>query len=165
MSQVARQALSMATGFLRAETGLAFTVAQVAEKQDLLLAPVTKENIVTLNVAPDVEEKTKTVGYPRILVYCENIRNLRLEKFRTFAGKVSLTIEVRVSQDRLDDLNTRVLMYVDAITDVLDSVSGDWGGGFFFGGCYEASMGPTRHGGRNFIQSAKVSIEIDVSVD
>jgi hypothetical protein len=47
---------------------------------------------------------------------------------------------------------------------VLDAHRGDWGGGMFFAGGYEVSFGTTKHGGKNFIQAAKVTFDVDVSI-
>ena len=43
-------------------------------------------------------------------------------------------------------------------------VGGDWGQGMFFAGGYEVAFEPVRHGGKNFLQVAKVSFEVDLSV-
>jgi hypothetical protein len=46
---------------------------------------------------------------------------------------------------------------------VLDSNRGSWGQGVFFTGGYEVSFDPVQHGGRNFLQVARVSFEVDLS--
>jgi hypothetical protein len=56
-------------------------------------------------------------------------------------------------------------IYVDAVTRILDQNRGDWGGGMFYAGGYEAVFGKMEHGGRNFIQTGKVSFEVAVSID
>jgi len=55
--------------------------------------------------------------------------------------------------------------FVDSVGDVLSSNRGDWGGGMFYGGRYEITFGPVKHGGKNFIQMAKTIFEIEVSKD
>ena len=77
---------------------------------------------------------------------------------------MKLSVDVRVSQDRLEDIERQLELYVEAVTDVLDANRGDWGQGMFYTGGYEVSFGGTRHGGRNFVQSAKVTFEVDVSL-
>ena len=67
------------------------------------------------------------------------------------------------SQDRLEGLQDRLEVYVDAAMQMLNSGRGDWGDGMFFGGQYEVSFGPVKQGGRNFIQVAKVTFEIGVN--
>jgi hypothetical protein len=115
------------------------------------------------NVAPDTAEKALGAKYPGIAVYCEKITNELREKFRTFSGTVQMAMELRHSQDRLEGLQDRLELYVDAAMQMLNSQRGDWGDGMFFGGEYQVSFGPVKQGGRNFIQVAKVTFEIGVS--
>jgi hypothetical protein len=46
----------------------------------------------------------------------------------------------------------------------LDVSSGDWGGGMYFAGGYQVAFGPVKQGGKNFIQTAKITFEIGVSI-
>jgi hypothetical protein len=96
-------------------------------------------------------------------VYCEKIENHLKEKFRNFSGKAVMSIEVRVSQDRLAGIESQLQSYVDAATQVLDQNRGDWGEGMYYAGCYEASLGPVKHGGQNFIQIGRISFDVGVS--
>lgn len=85
------------------------------------------------------------------------------EKFRTFSGKVRTVAEVRVSQDRIEGLEIMLRLYVDAVTQVLDSNRGSWGQGAFYTGGYEVAFDPVKHGGKNFLQVAKITFEVDLS--
>jgi len=49
------------------------------------------------------------------------------------------------------------------VTQVLDANRGSWGQGMFFTGGYEVKFDPVQHGGRNFLQVAKVTFEVDLS--
>ena len=71
--------------------------------------------------------------------------------------------EVRVSQDRIDGIEDQLRLYVDAITQVLDSNRGTWGQGMYFTGGYEVNFDAVQHGGSNFVQAARVSFELDLS--
>jgi hypothetical protein len=115
------------------------------------------------NVAADMAEKALGVKYPAVNVYAEKIVNGLREKFRSFSGTVQMVMELRHSQDRLEGLQDRLEIYVDAAMAMLNNGRGDWGDGMFFGGTYEVSFGPVKQGGRNFIQVAKVTFEIGVS--
>jgi len=115
------------------------------------------------NVAADMAERAVGAKYPGVNVYCEKIVNGLREKFRSFSGTVRMVMEVRHSQDRLEGLQDRLELYVDAAMQMLNTSRGDWGDGMFFGGEYEVSFGPVKQGGRNFIQVAKVTFEIGVS--
>ena len=115
-------------------------------------------------MAPELAERTAGVQYPVFYVYCEKITNELREKFRTFSGKARLAVDVRASSDRLESLGQNLALLVEAVTDVLDTHRGDWGGGIFYAGKYEAAFGQTKHGGKNFIQTAKVSFDVEVSI-
>jgi len=148
---------------MQAETGLSYTVDAVAERENIVLPPITATHIVSQHVAAELLEKSAGAQYPRVHLYCEKITNHLKEKFRTFSGIIRLVAEVRASQDRAENLEPSLMLYVDAVTDVLDSHRGDWGDGFFFTGGYEVTFSPMKHGGRNFIQSAKISFEVNAS--
>jgi hypothetical protein len=125
--------------------------------------PLDTGQVRSQNVAADVAERSTTVQYPAVNVYCEKIVNSLQEKFRTFSGSVQMAMELRHSQDRLDGLQDALELYTDALTQVLNGGRGDWGDGMFYGGAYEVSFGPVKKGGKNFIQVAKVTFEIGVS--
>jgi hypothetical protein len=117
------------------------------------------------NVAADLAERANGVKYPAVNVYCEKIVNDLREKFRKFSGTAQMAIEVRQSQDRLEGIQDRLEMYVDATMQMLNGSRGDWGDGMFYGGQYEVGYGPVKQGGKNFTQTAKVTFEIGVNRD
>jgi hypothetical protein len=121
------------------------------------------EQVRGLNVAAELAERSTAVKYPAVHVYCEKLVNDLKEKFRSFSGRLAMAVEIRHSQDRLDGLQDALEVYVDGVTQVLTDSRGDWGDGMFFGGGYQATFGPVKSGGRNFIQVAKVTFEIGVS--
>jgi hypothetical protein len=119
--------------------------------------------VVTQNVAAELAERSGTVKYPAVNVYCEKIANELREKFRSFSGKVHMVIEVRHSQDRLEGIEDALEQFTDGITSTLNASRGDWGDGMFYSGGYEVSFGAVKRGGRNFTQAAKVTFEVGVS--
>ncbi len=116
------------------------------------------------NIAADLAERSDTVQYPAANIYCEKIINSQIEKFRTFSGKLQMAIDLRHSEDRLDQIQSNLETYADAVIGVLGASLGDWGGGTYYAGGYQVAFGPVKHGGRNFIQTAKVTFEIGVSI-
>jgi hypothetical protein len=98
-----------------------------------------------------------------VYVYCEKLDNTLREKFRTFSGTVGMAVEIRVSHDRLERLARDVQLYAAAAAEVLDSGRGDWGSGMFYAGGYEVAFGPVKRGGKNFLEAAKISFDVDVS--
>lgn len=145
------------------DTGLGPAVAQLAQESAVMLAPIPPGHIYNENVPFELAEKALAIKYPVVYVYTDRIRNLLTEKFRRFSGKVRTVAEVRVSQDRIEGVEEQLRLYVDAVTQVLDANRGSWGEGAFFTGGYEVMFDPMRHGGRNFLQIAKVSLEVDFS--
>lgn len=144
--------------------GLPASVAAVAEAANERLQPIGAAQIVAQNVAADLIERSNMVRYPSVHVYCEKLTNTLRERFRTFSGKAHLVMEVRASQDRMEGLERQVQLYVDAVTRVLDGNRGDWGGGFFYGGGYEVAFGPVKRGGKSYLQTAKISVEVEASI-
>ena len=151
-------------GFLTTPaTGIGAAVAQIASETGVALAPIPPEHIVDQNIPFALAEKGSAVHYPVLHVYTDRVRNLLTEKFRTFSGKVRTVTEVRVSQDRIEGIEEQLRLYVDGVTRVLDANRGSWGEGGFYTGGYEVTFDPVQHGGRNYLQIAKVSFEVDFS--
>jgi hypothetical protein len=164
MTQVGTNATAKAVSVLADPAGVAANVAVLAEDLNTAAAPPVAPQILSQNVAPELQERAGTAQYPLVQVYCGKLDNLLREKSRIFSGTAEMIAEVRVTQDRLDGLEDQVQLYVDAVTATLDQARGDWGNGMFFGGRYDVAYAPVKHGGRNFLQTAKVSFLLDVSV-
>jgi hypothetical protein len=129
------------------------------------LPPFSLEQIRTGNVSAELTERSHAVVYPAASIYCEKINNSLIERFRTFSGAMQMAIEVRNSQDRVDHVQKDLEVSVDAVMQVLDSNRGDWGGGMFYAGGYQVAFSPVKSGGRGFIQTAKITFEIGVSIN
>jgi hypothetical protein len=121
-------------------------------------------SISALNVGVELSEKSGHVHYPLVLVYCDKMANSLKEKFRRFSGRAHVVVEVRHSEDRLDQMDAGTQVYVDAVCALLDDSRGDWGNGAFYAGGYEVSYEPVVRGGKNFLQRAKVAIEVEISL-
>jgi hypothetical protein len=164
MAQTASITAQRLVEFLTAtDTGLGPVVANLAADAGVDLASIPPEHVIHQNAPVALAERSQAVKYPVIHVYCDRVQNLLIEKFRTFSGKIRTVAEVRVSQDRIEGLEERVRLYVDAVTLILDGNRGSWGQGMFFTGGYEVKFDPIQHGGRNFLQLAKVIFEVDLS--
>jgi len=163
MLQIAGSSTQKVLGVLTANEGLPAAVEALVLQQGLSLPAIGLQQIMAQNVAADISEQSTMTIYPAVYVYCNKVVNECREKFRTFSGDAELVVEARVSQDRLDQLETNLQAYVDAITQVLDNSRGDWGGGAFFDGGYEVTFGGVKHGGRNFLQIAKVAFVLEIS--
>jgi hypothetical protein len=144
-------------------TAINLAVATAALDSGIDLAPIPREYVVTQNMSIEIWEKAAVVKYPLIQVYSDRVRNLLTEKFRTFSGKIRTIAEVRLSQDRIEGLEDKLRLYVDAVTQILDQNRGNWGQGAFYTGGYEITFDPVKQGGKNFLQVAKVVFEVDMS--
>lgn len=165
MLQIVGPSTQKVMGLLAAPDGLPAAVEALKLQEGMKLASITPQQIIAQNVTPELSEQSSANNYPLVYVYCNKVVNLLREKFRTFSGETQMVVEARVSQDRLEQLETNLQAYVDAITQVLDNSRGDWGSGVFFDGGYEVAFGGVKHGGRNFLQIAKVSFVLEISSD
>ena len=164
MAQTANVVTTLFTGFLNdPTTGIVQAVAMLVSDTGVSVPAISASQIRNQNVSAAISEKALAVIYPTVQVYSDQVRNLLTEKFRTFSGKIRTVAEVRVSQDRIEGIEDSLRLYVDAVTQVLDSNRGSWGQGAFFTGGYQVNFEPVTHGGRNFLQVAKVIFEVDLS--
>jgi hypothetical protein len=117
------------------------------------------------NLGGESAEQPRSLQYPALLVYCDKVINSQREKFRKFSGKARLNVEIKVSDNRPDGLGLSLETCVDAVTEVLHRSQGDWGQGMSYSGAYEVQFEPVKRGGKNFVQTGKVVLEVDVSQD
>jgi hypothetical protein len=148
---------------INAPTGVNAGLVALTLGDNSLASPVDAAQVRAQNVAADLVDRSSAIRYPLVHVYCEKIVNDLSEKFRSFSGRAQMTIEVRHSQDNLNGLQNTVEIYADSIMQMLNAERGDWGDGMFYGGGYEVALGPVKHGGKNFIQAAKITFQIGVS--
>jgi hypothetical protein len=165
MAQAGSLATKKVFALLTAPAGVPATISVIGDLNGVQPPAFTAAQATSQNVAPEIEERSTAVRYPSLNVYCNSVNNLQREKFRTFSGEARMTIEARVSQDRLDGLEANSQLYADAVSLVLDQNRGDWGDGVSYNGGYEINYGPVKHGGRNFLQIAKISFTLDISED
>lgn len=163
MAVTGRQATGKLMELLAAPAGLNAQLAELAGSEAEAAAQIDAGQMTAQNVAMELAERSLPVRYPALHIYCEKLANNQREKFRTFSGTAEMAVEVRVSQDRLEGLEDAMATLVEAVTRVLEQNLGDWGEGMFFGGGYEASFGAVKHGGKNFVQVAKVKFVVGIS--
>ena len=164
MANVSRRAAEKLRVFLLSPSGISENIAAMTELEGIALPDLPPERVQLAAAPPEVADKVSGGRYPSVNIYCEKYTNQLREKFRVFSGTAQLCAEVRYSQDRLEGLTERLEVFSDAITRVLDQRRGDWGDGMFFTGGYVAEFGPVKQGGRNFVQSAKVRFEVEISI-
>lgn len=152
-------------GLLRGEDGLTASYGALLIPESLRLERINGTDVLEMHASADLTEKSASIKYPLIHVYCERVVNKLTEKFRTFSGTADLNIEIRVSDDHLPQLQQSLQAHVEAVTDVLDRKRGSWGFGVYYTGGYEVVFSPVKRGGRNYLQSARVRLEVHISLD
>lgn len=163
MVRMGSEATKKAVEILTGAGGIGREIAKMAEEQGIEAGFVGTDQIWTANVASELAERTAGVKYPSLHVYCESLNNLLREKFRGFSGKIAMAVEIRVTHDRLERVSEQLLMYVEALTNVLERNRGEWSRGLYYAGGYKVELGAVRSGGKNFLQAAKVRFELDAS--
>jgi len=163
VSLIANLGTSKVVGLLRGAAGLQASVTAAAEAMGAAPIALSDSQIVASNVAADLMEQSTAYRYPAVHVYCERTVNALREKSRRFSGSASMVIEVRTTSDRVDGLDPSATVMVNGVTQILDQNRGDLGDGMFYGGAYQISYGPVKHGGKNFLQTAKVSFDFEIS--
>ena len=163
MTGIAKSAAGKLTALLTAPAGLNAKLAAVSAGAGEALPQVEHQQIVPQNVPAELAERSGQAVYPAVHIYCEKLANNQTEKFRTFSGTARMAMEVRCTQDRLEGIEGMLQLYADAVAQVLDQSRGDWSDGMYYPGGYEVAFGPVKHGGKNFVQTAKVTFEVGVS--
>lgn len=164
MASVANEAVNKTVKLLTGSPGLSAALAALVQRERVTLTGIGADQIVAQNVTSELVERSAGARYPAVYVYCEGLANVLKEKFRTFSGKVFMAMEVRVSHDRLEGVSRELGYYVEALTEILDRNRGEWSRGVYYTGGYKVEFGPVRHGGRNFLQAAKIRFELEASV-
>jgi hypothetical protein len=163
MAETASVVTDKFIAILLGPTGMTAAATQLGQRIGTVVSAIPQEQMAARNVSAEISERSVVIKYPTLNVYCERVTNSLREKFRTFSGKAEIAAEIRVSQDRIDGIERQLQRNVDLITEVLDSNRGDWGNGVFYTGSYEIAFGPVRQGGKNFLQHAKVSFDVELS--
>src|SRR5437588_399241 len=128
MSQISN-VVGVVADLLRGEGGLQANIDALAASETLPAVKLSAQQVMAQNLPADIAERNTAGKYPSIHVYCEKAANQLREKFRTFSGVVEMAIEIRVSADRVENLDAQMNLLVDAVTSTLDQNRGDWGGG------------------------------------
>ena len=165
MAQAGSVTANYVAAMLRDPGGVPFSVLEMAQQQRVDASIFGTLEILARNASVELSERAQSLKYPVVYVYCDRVVNKLREKFRTFSGTADLVAEVRVTHDRIEQLEDALHVCVDAVTDVLDRNRGQWTPNMFYAGGYEVHFGGIKSGGRNFIQSAKVKFQVNFSAD
>jgi hypothetical protein len=161
MASIGIDVTAQVASLLRATNGVGAQLAELSDQTGV--AAVNLPPAQVLEQSAPASDAVFVERYPAIYVSCEKLTNLQSEKGRRFSGKARIVVECRVSQDRLDGLDAGSRLLADAVTEVLFLSRGNWTDSMFFGGAYEVQYGPVKRGGKNLVQAARISLDVDVS--
>jgi hypothetical protein len=133
------------------------------EQADPALTTIGIREVIASNTPLDISELAGQAQYPALAVYCDRMSNTMREKFREFSGTAHFVVEVRHSQPMLAGIENNLQTYVDAVCALLDDSRGDLGGGAFYSGGYDITYEAVARGGKNYLQRAKVGLDVEVS--
>lgn len=123
--------------------------------------PFEERAVLVHNIAPDLADQNRGTVYPAVYLYALRMENLPRRKFAGFSGPVRLVADLRSSGERYDGLERDLTGYVEQVTAALTASKGSWGDGLIYSGAFTVKFEPVKLGGRNFIQSAKIELEIE----
>jgi hypothetical protein len=161
----ARDGVGKLVDVLGNRTGVAQSLRKFGVPGELADWPTEPKAIETRQAPAELNERQRRTRYPSLLVYCEKIENRLTEKYRRFSGTLRMVIEVRVGSDHLSELQTALQLQTDAVLDTFERSRGDWGNGLFWSGAYEVTFSAVKHGGPNYLQTAKIVCEVTLSRD
>lgn len=162
MAKITRAVTQTLAGILRSSEGLPAVLAQRSQAEGILLDEIRDEQILLGSAAGDATGH-EDAAYPVLRLYCNKVTNRQREKFRRFSGTAHVVIEVWMSREKESEVSELLEIYTDAVTDVLERNRGDWGQGITYGGNYEIGFQAVKSGGLNYIQGAKVTLDVEVS--
>lgn len=138
-------------------------IAAIATSCNTQVPAITPTQVLLSSAGPDIGDKNIQLTYPRVCLYSGGSKNLQTEKFRSLSGTVTVIAEIWASGNLVTDTDQWIHFYVEAVTEVLRQNIGDWGDGIFFPGSYDVQFQPPKAGGIGFVESAKVTCNVNVS--
>lgn len=124
---------------------------------------ISSAQVVLSSASPEIDDLNVQLSYPRVCLYSTGLKNTQIEKFRSLSGTVSVAAEIWASGNLVTQSDQWIHFYVEAMTEILRHNIGDWGDGFFFSGMYDVQFQPPESGGFGFVQSAKVTCNLNIS--
>jgi hypothetical protein len=126
---------------------------------------IASEQVVLSSIPMELADQNAQLSYPRVCVYSSNLKNSQIEKFRSFSGQVMLVAEIWASGDLITDVDAWIHFYVEGVANILQNNIGDWGNGMFYPGAYDVQFQPPKPGGLGFVQAAKLTFTLNVSLN
>ncbi len=139
-------------------------ISSLAAQTGAVVPALTSSQVVLNSAANEIANREILLTYPRLCLYASQIRNAQREKFRSFSGYVVLVAELWASGNMIGDADQWIHFYVEGLTAILRANIGDWGNGFFFSGIYDVQLQPPKVGGFGYLELAKLTCHLEVSL-
>ncbi len=162
MAQTTAAALNRLQALLiNPDSGVNVQMAAIEARDGVIMTRIPNSQVVTMNLSAELADENLDYEYPAIFLWGEESQNDNREKFAWFSGTIELGLELRISAELPDNLESSLHRYVEAILDVLQASQGEWTPGMIFSGQYAVQYGPARLGGDNFLQTAKLYLSLE----
>ncbi|HEY3455870.1 MAG TPA: hypothetical protein VGK64_14790 [Bryobacteraceae bacterium] len=151
-------------GLLTTNDLLAQTITSLAQEAGITIPVISSDQVVVSSAARELGDREIEFNYPRVCVYSSQMKNTQEEKFRSFSGGIVVAADIWASGNLLDDSDQWIHYYVEALTAILRANRGDWGDGFLFSGIYDVQLQPPKIGGFGYVELARVTCGLNVSL-
>jgi hypothetical protein len=146
------------------DSALQMAANAIAAQSGVVLPAISNSQIVVTSISPEMADKNAQLTYPRVCLYCTQVKNMQTQKFCSFSGSVLLVADVWFSGNLLTPTATGLHYYVEAVASILRANMGAWGDGFYFGGLYDVQLQTPKAGGFGFVEFARISCAVDVNI-
>jgi hypothetical protein len=163
MTFTTMEVIDAVRALLEGENGLNASIDELKQNYALDERLPAVAPVQFLRTPAETQEKAWPMKYPVVHVYCDRIESRSGERLRRFSGRVRVVAEVRVSQDRLDEITQSLHHYVDGVRDVLERNTGCLADGLYLSSEYEVQIEPVKKGGLNYLQTAKIACPVMVN--
>ena len=147
-------------GYLVAPDGLNAQVHAIAVRDMVQFPEITERDVALRHAAVDLLDESGDSHYPVVYLFCERVENRIERKFAKFAGRIVVVADIRVSEDTVERLGQNAARLAEAFSVVLANHRGYWTDEVAFDGRYEIKFNPITEGGVNFVQTARIEIEL-----
>ena len=157
-------ALQKVSDLLTTDNALQNEITQIGSAANQSIPVIAPSQVILSSAPANIGDNNVQLTYPRVCLYASGLKNTQVEKFRRVSGTIDVVAEIWASDNMVTHTDQWIHFYVEAVTDILSQAQGDWGQGLFFSGVYEVQFQQPKAGGLGFVQSAKVTCSVNVSV-
>ena len=160
MANLALAALEEVRRVLLDVAGLNQRLHEIAVRDAVELPRIEDEQVVLRHASVELDDRNSRTIYPGIYLYCESMENRLERKFAEFSGRLALAAEIRASGENVSELDGVAARVAEAVADTLADQRGRWNANLAYDGKYRVEFEPVRRGGRHFVQTAKVELDL-----